>query len=198
MKIKSIKYFRNDGLNIRPTGMTCGWINAQIWKNENGFLNKPMTNSYILNDISNLRYGFSDYRGGMIVFSDKMKKIKLENINDILKGIYKNSMLMTVSTHNKTNNAIKKWRQSIVLKSLYVGGYTIGKNFIGEYTDINNEINFNKNSVTIELGGIPTEMLFIFGSELCKIYKQPSLLVKDFNTNKNYLIDSEEYTKSEK
>jgi hypothetical protein len=41
------------------------------------------------------------------------------------------------------------------------------------------------------LGGVPSEMLLLFAIEICKEFKQETVLVKDFNTNKIFLVDDE-------
>ena len=56
--------------------------------------------------------------------------------------------------------------------------------------DTEKEVVFNEKSITVELGGIPTEMVLMFAGALCAGHKAPSVLVKDFNTDNNYLIRS--------
>lgn len=185
MKIKKIKYFRSDGLDTRPSGLTRGWIEQTIWKNKNGFNNHPMTDSYIESK-KTTRYGFSDYRGGMVVFPNGTNTDK-SNIKSELKKIYG---FINASNDKKIKKIINKWKSSLESDSLYVGGYNIGNNFVGNYKDTEKEVVFNEKSITVELGGIPTEMVLMFAGALCAGYKAPSVLVKDFNTDNNYLIRS--------
>lgn len=191
VKIKKIKYFRQDGQNYRPSGLTAGWIEQGIWQNKNGFINKPMTDSYLLSE-NVQRYGFSKYRGGMIVLSNKIK-YKNDKVKELVKHAWHK-----ISDYEKYNikgisKYVKKWEKERELDSLYVGGYNIGHNFIGKYivfSDYSSPELFGEDSITIELGGIPKEMVMMFATFIYKecIGNASSMLVKDFNSNTNYVI----------
>ena len=200
VKIKKIKYFRQDGQNYRPSGLTAGWIERGIWQNKNGFINKPMTDSYLL--LENVqRYGFSKYRGGMIVLPSKIK-YKNAKIKELVKHAWQKISDYTKYDIKRISKYVKKWEQERELDSLYVGGYNIlggyniGHNFIGKYTvysDNSFPESFGEDSITIELGGIPKEMVMMFAAFIYKecIANASSMLVKDFNTNTNYVISKD-------
>ena len=200
VKIKKIKYFRQDGQEYRPSGLTAGWIEQGIWQNKNGFINKPMTDSYLLSE-NVQRYGFSKYRGGMIVLPNKIK-YKNDKIKELVKHAWQKISDYTKYDIKRISKYVRKWEEERELDSLYVGGYNIlggyniGHNFIGKYTvysDNSFPESFGEDSITIELGGIPKEMVMMFAAFIYKecIANASSVLVKDFNTNTNYVISKD-------
>lgn len=51
---------------------------------------------------------------------------------------------------------------------------------------------YNDKSTSLEINDISSEMLLLFAIEICKTFRQDSVLIKDFNKNKFFLCDSEE------
>ncbi len=191
MHIRKINAFRPDGKDIVPRGVfSAGYINA-MRKNEKSFINKPMESSYLLDKIPT-RYGYSNYNGGMIVFLNTAGDINIDNLRELLKKTY-NSILSSKYRGWRINRAVQRWKKMIFGKpdSLLIGGFTFGKNFTGDYIDLKYNLKYNDKSQTIEIGGIPYEILMLFALVLCTEYKQPSIIVKDFNTDNIYIVDSD-------
>lgn len=131
----------------------------------------------------------------MIVFS--------MDVNAIIDGLEKNkikaflkkkyySVMNRASKYRIVNNLISQWNKDFAnVDDMYIGALTIGNNFKGKYIGDNNKI-YNEKSTSIELGGVPSELLLLFAIELCRAFKQESVLVKDFNTNRVFLVDGDE------
>jgi len=65
--------------------------------------------------------------------------------------------------------------------------FSIGKFFKGKY--VGNGKLYDKESVCIEVSGIPSSILIKFAIEIAKSFKQVVILVKDYSNGKNLLID---------
>lgn len=199
MKINEIAYFRPDGKDCEPTGI-CYYkagIYKQIEENENSFVRSTLTESFLTEKVRNPddQYGFSKYKGGMIVFSMDVNAIiddlEKNKIKAFLKKKYY-SVMNRASKYRIVNNLISQWNKDFAnVDDMYIGALTIGNNFKGKYIGDNNKI-YNEKSTSIELGGVPSELLLLFAIELCRAFKQESVLVKDFNTNRIFLVDGDE------
>lgn len=197
MKIEEIKYFRPDGKDRRPSGVcyyNAGMLKA-IEDNEKSFIRQPLTESFLTEKIMDAdnQYGFAKYRGGMIVFAltvnATVDAVEPNKLKGALKKTYY-SVMNHVFKDRKLNNLVKTWNKEFGdIDDMYLGAMTVGKNFKGKYQS-GNQI-YNDKSTSLELGGVPSELLLLFAIELCKEFKQESVLVKDFNTNKIFLVDSE-------
>lgn len=196
MRIEEIKYFRPDGKDRRPNGVcyyNAGMLKA-ISENEKAFVRQEkLTESFLYEKIADEQYGFEKYRGGMIVFAlsvntviDNIEKNKLYGF---LKKIY-HSTMNHVFKDKKVNNLVQSWNKEFGEQpNMYLGALTVGNNFKGKYQS--GDRIYNDKSTSIELGGVPSEMLLLFAIEICKEFKQETVLVKDFNTNKIFLVDDE-------
>lgn len=69
--------------------------------------------------------------------------------------------------------------------------WTIGKFLNGRYKADNGQI-FDENSISVELLGVDTNTLVKFAEELCRTFKQESVLVKDYANNKIYFVDGDD------
>ena len=198
MNITEITYFRPDGKNCPPTGI-CYYkagIYKDIEKNNNAFIRQSLSESFLTEKVRKPKdqYGFSKYRGGMIVFSTDVNAVidnaEKNKIKAFLKKIYYTTM-NHISKYSMIDKLIKQWNNEFAnIDDFYLGALTIGNNFKGKYQS-NNKI-YNERSTSIELGGVPSEMLLLFAIELCKAFKQESVLVKDFNTNRTFLVDDDD------
>lgn len=199
MKIKEINYFRPDGKDYQPTGI-CYYkaaVYKQIEENKNSFVRGELTESFLTEKIRNPddQYGFNKYKGGMIIFSMDVNAIiddiEKNKIKAFLKKKYY-TVMNRVSKYRIVNDLISQWNKDFAnIDDMYLGALTIGNNFRGKYVGDNGKI-YDEKSTSIELGGVPSELLLLFAIELCKAFKQESVLVKDFNTNRIFLVDGDE------
>jgi len=143
--------------------------------------------------VADEQYGLPKYKGGIIVFStdvnavndpkgfkNKVKAFFKNNIQTIINRITKNKKLNKLITkHNVTRD---------VIKDHFIGAFSIGNFFKGRYIGKNDKVYDGKSS-SIEIAGVPSEVLLIFGTEIAKEFKQETVLIKDLNKNKFYLAD---------
>lgn len=198
-RIRLVNYFRPDGKQGKPDGVFIakGEICLAIHENEKKFTHNDdmsLKESFLQEKVSPEQYRFKDYRGGMIVFATSVNSVvdKVENnrIKAFLKKTYY-SALNYISKDKKINKMIQKWNQDFENNPEYkIGNITIGKFFKGRYFDGDNI--YNDLSTSIEIDDIPSEILLLFAVRLCDEFKQDVVLVKDFNTGKIFLVDSED------
>jgi len=198
MKIEEIKYFRPDGKDRQPNGVC--YYNAGMYKaieeNEKSFIRQPLTESFLSEKVASEQYGFNKYQGGMIVFALSVNAVVDTVEKNALKAALKKtyySVMNHAFKDRKINNLVKSWNKEFGdIDNMYLGAMTVGNNFKGKYQS-GDQI-YNDKSTSLELGGVPSELLLLFAIELCKEFKQETVLVKDFDTNRIFLVDSEGIT----
>ena len=84
MKIQEIKYFRKDGINTKPNGfyVSNGFIYAQIANNKASFYQSALTESFLSEKVVKEQNDFTEYKGGMIVFSSANVNTVVDPLND--------------------------------------------------------------------------------------------------------------------
>lgn len=86
--------------------------------------------------------------------------------------------------------------RNILLDKYTKPEYTLGRNFTGSYKN-KNRITINKNSYTIGIVGVDSDVLILIASEICKEFKQETVMVRDFNKSKVYFVNDKEYIKND-
>lgn len=195
------QYFRTDGVNKKPSGVfySKGFINASIQKNKKSFVRESLNENFLIEKIADNQYNLSKYNGGIIVFATSVNttidSMELSKIKSILKKTYYSIINMTFK-NKKLNNLVKKWNKEFGNnEDMFIGAFSIGNFFKGRYIGDNGEV-YNDTSSSIDLGGVPSEMLLLFATKLCKEFKQESVLVKGMNKNKEYLVNDEGFNGS--
>jgi hypothetical protein len=207
--IKEIKYFSPDGRNTLPNGSIYqkgGFLNeCRINKesfSENNyqyFIDSKFiiteSNILVTEAVHQNQYGLFDYRGGIIIFSTDVNSLILDK-NKLINWL-KNKILTLKNrlfTRKKLGNIISKFNlnknKKIKEKQIedYIGAFSIGNFFKGTYIS-DNEKQFNEKSLSIEINGISTEALIYLAEEIAIDFKQETVLVKDLNKNKIFLVD---------
>lgn len=122
--------------------------------------------------------------GGIIVLSTDVNAVKQDE-NKIIDFIKKKAA--TISNRlfykKKIDRASKKYED--------IYAWTIGKFLNGRYKADNGQI-FDENSISVELLGVDTKTLIKFAEEICRTFKQESVLVKDYANNKIYFVDGDD------
>lgn len=194
MKFKEIQYFRTDGKNIKPSGVYIakGLVINEMKKNANSFI-RPQQ---LLERMAENQFNLSKYNGGIVVFATSVNTVidnkHLPMIQSFLQKIY-HSTLNHIFKNRKLNKLVKQWNKEFGdEEDMFIGAFIIGNFFKGRYIGDNGEV-YNDTSASIDISGVPSELLLIFASKLCKAFKQETVLVKDFNNNKIYLVNDEQY-----
>lgn len=196
MQIKEITYFRRDGLDKKPAGIFYAKADMynEIYVNENSFVRSPLTESFLHEDVRDIQGNYEKYQGGMITFStdvnDYLENIDTGTIKKFLMKLYYSTM-NHIFRERMLTNMIREWQKALGPKGeKFFGGFTIGKGFKGRWVNPKSKKVFDERSFTIELGGLPSELLLLFATQLCQKFKQDSVLVKDFNTDRIFYVDA--------
>ena len=123
-----------------------------------------------------------DETGGTIVFSTDVNAVPMSK-NKIVNWV--KQKVATLNNRITATNKIDKVAQNNDLV-----GWTIGKGLSGRYTAKNGKA-FGENSVSVDLVGISTDKLLKIATELCNLFNQESVLVKDYNTQKVYFVNGD-------
>ena len=126
-----------------------------------------------------ITYQFED-KGGIIVFSVNVNAVQLSS-NKLI-NLVKNSI-------ETLKNKLFKDRKINKVLSQYdeVYGVTIGNFVKGRYKSDSGNL-FDESSLSIEIIGITTEVLNSVAESLAQEFKQETVLVKDYTSNRIYLV----------
>jgi hypothetical protein len=122
-----------------------------------------------------------DKKGGIITFSTDVN------------AVYSNSSLINkLKLFLKTMNNrffYSSKIQNVMKKHDDVYAFTIGRFLKGQYKSKDGRI-FNENSLSVEIVGISSKTLISISENICKEFEQECVLVKDYNDNQIYLVNS--------
>lgn len=194
--ISEIKYFSTDGRKNIPNGHVFqkGGFIKECKDNSNKF--KTENYQYFINDsleiveaVHSTQYGLSDYRGGIVIFSTDVNSLDISK-NRISNWVKKKlkSLKNRFISKSKLNQDDKKVGEVDVED--YIGAFSIGNFFSGRYIGDNNKV-FDKNSLSLEINGISSEGLIYLAEEIAMEFEQVTVLVKDLNQNKIFLVDQD-------
>jgi len=126
-----------------------------------------------------------DNSGGVIIFSTDLNSTlgKAETFSDKVKFFF-DSKWKTFLNRLNVSDRLKK----ILLDKYEQPGFTLGKNFRGAYKS-KNGLTFNEKSFTIDIAGIDSDALILIASEICREFKQETVMVRDFNRNKVLFVN---------
>ena len=137
---------------------------------------------HIFEGIAPEQYGLDKYKGGMIVFSTDVNAISLKK-NKVLNFLSKKYITFT-------NRYMKNKKLTKIISKKFlndVGAFSIGNFFKGRY--VSDGKIFDEKSTSIEILGIDTDILIRIATEVAREFKQETVLLKDFNSGRNILID---------
>lgn len=120
--------------------------------------------------------------GGVIVFSTDVNAVKQAD-NKLVDWLKKR-----VKTVANRFTATKKIDKVATLNDLV--GWTVGKFLNGRYTAKNGKT-FGENSLSVEIVGVDSEKLIDIAEQLCRLFDQESVLVKDYTTGKILFVNGE-------
>ena len=192
---KELKNFHPSGKDTIPSGHSVqkGGFLKECIDNKNAF--ETGNNQYLINKnfmlieaIHPTQYGLSDYRGGIVTFSTDV------NSSDLSSNKVKNWFSKKLKTYK--NRWFKKSKIDKVVKTNnddgneYIGALSIGKFFNGRYVGDNGKM-FNEKSLSIEFGGLSSKALMSVSEMLADEFNQETVLLKDLNKNKVFLVNSD-------
>lgn len=121
-----------------------------------------------------------DSRGGVVIFSTDVNAIP-QSENKIIDWLKKKAK--TIRNRVSGTKMVDKISQAHDLV-----GWTVGHFLSGRYTAKNGTA-FGENSLSVEMAGIDTDTLVNIATELCRSFDQETVLVKDYNNGKIYLVN---------
>ena len=178
--VREVRYFHPSGKPI-PNGS-----NIQ----RGGYLNecRQNKNAYTLDEaVHGEQYGLAKYKGGIITFSTDVNAIQMSP-NSIV-----NKIKQSVETFKQRfgkdkliHKAVNRFNQN---EDEYIGAYSVGNFFHGRYVGDNGEM-YNEKSVSVEVNGLSTNSLVKLAEYIAEIFRQETVLVKDLNNGKIFLVDA--------
>lgn len=121
-------------------------------------------------------------KGGLITLSTDVNAISL-NENKIINWVKQ-------KVANLQNKLTKDKKINSIGQKYNLDAWTVGKSLSGRYTAKNGRV-FDENSISIEVIGIDSNELLSIAEELCIMFLQESVLVKDYSTGKVFLVSAE-------
>lgn len=157
-------------------GYIPGYGDRSLWKTPS-FYNYISEDGIITEGIAPEQYGLDKHKGGVIVFSTDVNALDVSKskIKNYMKGKYR-TIINRVFYGKKVSDIITK-------KFSEIGAFSIGNAFRGRY--VSDGKVYNEKSVSLEVLGIPTDV----AAQIAKDFSQESVLLKDYNTGRNLLID---------
>lgn len=130
---------------------------------------------------------------GVIIFSTNLDStiVKAETFSDMVKFFFDSKWKAFLNRLNVSDKL-----RNLLLDKYTKPEYTLGRNFTGSYKN-KNGITINKNSFTIGIDGVDSDVLILIASEICKEFKQKTVMVRDFNKSKVYFVNDNDYIKKD-
>lgn len=186
--IEEIEYFRPDGKNYPPSGVA--FYNGEIWKQ----IRKNLRSFH--EAIADDQGALSRYKGGSITFATTVNTvIDMQKGNKFMKALKKAfySFKNKLFTNKYLNKIFKNLNAEFQnTDDFEIGSVSIGNFFTGKY--VTKDEVYNDTSISVTVGGIPSELLLMLATEICAQFKQHTVLVHDLNTNRIFLVDSKGIT----
>lgn len=182
VRVREIKHFHPDGKPM-PNG-------SHIQRG--GYLNECRlnANAYTLDEgVHGEQYGLAKYRGGIITFSTDINAVKLSP-NKIV-----NKIKQVIETFKQRLGKDKLIHKVISVfdkesEEEYIGSYSVGHFFKGRYVGDSGEM-FSEKSISVEVNGLSSKSLVRLAERIAYTFRQETVLVKDLNCDKFFLVDTE-------
>ena len=191
--IDKVKNFRKNEINsiLKENGFEI--IDIYDVENVKGLIDSMKLNNVIPKYLYEAVDFELDNPGGVIIFSTDLNSTlsNAETFIDKVKFFF-DSKWKTFLNRLNINSRLKK----ILLDKHHLPGYTVGKNFKGSYTG-KNGLTFNEKSFTIDIAGVTSDELKVMATEICRDFKQETVMVRDFNNDKTkvYFVNDKEFEK---
>lgn len=181
-QVREVKYFHPTGKPM-PNG-------SHIQRG--GYLNECRLNrnAYTLDEgVHGQQYGLAKYKGGIITFSTDINAVKLSP-NKIINKI--KQVIETFKQRLGKDRLIHKVISIFDKESdeEYIGSYSVGHFFKGRYVGDRGEM-FSEKSLSVEVNGLSSKSLVNLAERIADTFRQETVLVKDLNCDKIFLVDTE-------
>ena len=179
--VREVVYFHPDGKTM-PNGSHL---------QRGGFLNECRVNkgNYVLDEaVHGEQYGLAKYKGGVITFSTDVNAVKMSGnklINKIKQVV--ETFKQRIGKGNIIHKAVRRFNDA---SEEHIGAYSVGNFFHGRYVGDSGEM-YNEKSVSVEVNGLSSKSLVKLAEYLAEMFRQETVLVKDLNNGKIFLVDSE-------
>lgn len=176
--IREIIYFHPTGMSL-PNG-------SHIQRG--GFLNqcRQNRNAYTLDEaVHGVRHHLAKFKGGVVTFPADAVAAQMGY------EVFADEISQRVETFNpygkgKVNRILRVFNDGAEES---VGAYSIGNFFHGGFVGDNGEV-YDVRSVSVEVNGLGSSSLLRFATFIAKQIRQGSVLVKDLNSEKIFLVSS--------
>jgi len=123
---------------------------------------------------------------GVIILSADVDStiVKADTFGDMVKFFFDTKWKAFLNRLNVSDKL-----RNLLLDKYTKPEYTLGRNFTGSYKN-KNGITIDKNSFTIGIVGVDSDILILIASEICKEFKQKTVVVRDFKRSKVYFVNN--------
>lgn len=166
-RVREVKYFHPSGRSL-PNGS-----NIQ----RGGFLNECRQNrsAYTLDEaVYGEHHGSAKFKGGVVTFPADANagRMSSETLAEEIK--------QGVETFKQRSDSVEE----------YIGTYSVGNFFHGGYVGDNGEV-YDGRSLSVAVNGLGSKSLVKLAGHIAQLLRQETVLVKDLNTEKIFLVTSE-------
>ncbi len=198
---REIKHFSPGGRKTLPNGhpIQKGGFVKECEDNKNKFTH--LNHEYLFNErfelieaIHTQQYGLAGHRGGIITFSNDVNALSI-NKNEILSWF--SAKIKTINNRLFAKSQLGRLTDKFNLEPEkefdartvegYIGAFSAGNFFLGKYIGDHSKC-FDERSLSIEINGISSDALMYFAEEVALAFNQETILVKNMNISKIFLI----------
>lgn len=119
-------------------------------------------------------------KGGIIVFSEEVNAIQLSS-NKVINWL--KQKVATIGNKINGRKTIDK-----IAKDNELIGWTVGNYLNGRYTAKDGTC-YGEKSLSVEIIGVDTDTMIKIAEQLCTAFKQESVLLKDYSSNRILFVD---------
>jgi hypothetical protein len=118
------------------------------------------------------------FKGGMVVFSTEVNAVYNKS------GFFKSKVKTLI-------NALRKNKKLSDLLSNFeeVIAYSVGNFFRGKYFDRETGKTYDEKSLSVEIIGIPPQILTKIAESIAKDFEQKEVLVKEYDSGRIFMVD---------
>ncbi len=128
-----------------------------------------------------------DDSSGLITFSTDLNftLVKAETFIDKVKFFFDSNWKAFLNRQN-----VKGRLKNILVDNNIQSEYTLSRNLFSAAHKSKHGITLYKKSYTMTIESVDSDVLILIATEICKEFKQETVMVRDFNKNKVYFINN--------